>query len=162
QVCQVCAASIIVLVLLLVVLLGIQAWPAITHLGTSLVDSATWDPNYRAAEEGPTGRFGGLAFIYGSIVTSVLAMLLAVPLGVGTAAFLAEIASGLVKRTGSFLVELLAAIPSVVYGFWGINFLAPLVQDFFNYVGGPNTGGKGLLSASLILAIMVVPYVAAV
>jgi phosphate transport system permease protein len=81
---------------------------------------------------------------------------------VGTAAFLSEIASPMVKRVGSFLVELLAAIPSVVYGFWGVNFLAPPLQDLFNHFGGPNYGGKGLLASGLILAIMVVPYVAAV
>jgi phosphate transport system permease protein len=89
-------------------------------------------------------------------------MLLAVPLGVGTATFLAEVAPSWLRRSGSFLVELLAAIPSVVYGFWGIYFLAPNVQKLFNVLGGPNVGGKGLFSAGLILAIMIVPYIAAV
>ncbi len=89
-------------------------------------------------------------------------MVIAVPLGVGTATFLAEIAPGWLRRSASFLVELLAAIPSVVYGFWGITFLAPGIQIMFNMAGGPNVGGKGLLSAGLILSIMCVPYVAAV
>src|SRR5262249_53434173 len=99
---------------------------------------------------------------YGSIVTALLAMLIAVPLGVGTAAFLSEVAHGAVKRVGSFLVELLAAIPSVVYGFWGINVLAPAVQRFFDLLGGPNIGGKSIFAAGLVLAVMIVPYAAAV
>ena len=155
-----------------------QAKPAFEQFGTELVTSTNWNPSTdpdplydpidnnddsdAESSEQDRGRFGGLAFIYGSVVTSFLSMLLAVPLGVGTAAFLAEVATPAIKRAGSFLVELLAAIPSVVYGFWGINFLAPSVQHAFDQLGWSNQAGKGLLSASLILAIMIVPYVAAV
>ncbi len=152
--CLSSAAVVMLLVALIVVLLTWQAWPAVRAVGARILISGTWDPNH--------GRFGGLVFVYGSLVTSALAMLLAVPFGVGTATFLAEIATGWVKRAGSFLVELLAAIPSVVYGFWGITFLGPALQELFDVAGGPNVGGKGLLSAGLILAIMVVPYVAAI
>jgi phosphate transport system permease protein len=148
------ALIVILLVALIVALLSLQAWPAIRSVGASLLFGSEWDPTHQL--------FGGLSFVYGSIVTSLLAMLLAVPLGVGTATFLAEVAPGWLQRGGSFLVELLAAIPSVVYGFWGITFLAPNVQKLFNLMGGPNYGGKGLLSAGLILAVMVVPYVTAV
>jgi phosphate transport system permease protein len=180
NVCVSAAGLIFVLVGLIVVLLYGQARPAFQNVGWQLVLSKDWDPNYDprsdpdnpafvadASERGDTpddekGRFGGAAFIYGSVTTSVLAMLLAVPLGIGTATFLAEIAHPIVKRGGSFLVELLAAIPSVVYGFWGINFLAPVLQMAFERLGWPNLLGKGILSASLILAIMIVPYVAAV
>src|SRR6202011_389165 len=103
--------------------------------------------------------FGGASFIYGTIVTAALAMLIAVPLGVGTAAYLSEIASPAVKRVGSFLVEMLAAIPSVVYGFWGVNFLAPPLGQLFHWMGSDvNSGGKGLFASGIILAIMVVPY----
>jgi phosphate transport system permease protein len=154
QLCQSSALIVILLVLLIVALLSLQAWPAIRSLGWSILFSSDWDPTH--------DRFGGLSFVYGSIVTSLLAMLFAVPLGIGTATFLAEVAPAWLKRGGSFLVELLAAIPSVVYGFWGIMFLAPNVQKLFDLLGGPNVGGKGLLSAGLILAIMIVPYVAAV
>jgi phosphate transport system permease protein len=157
QVCQAAAAVVIVVVGLIVVLLAVQAWPAVQKVGWTLVTSGNWAPNL-----GDQAAFGGLAFVYGSVVTSLIAMLIAVPLGVGTAAFLAEIAPGWLQRGGSFLVELLAAIPSVVYGFWGVNFVAPAVQAGFDRLGGPNVGGKGLLSAGLILAIMVVPYVSAV
>jgi phosphate transport system permease protein len=89
-------------------------------------------------------------------------MVLAVPFGVGTAAFLSEIAPAWLRRPASFLVEMLAAIPSVVYGFWGLFVLAPLMQKAFTWLGGPNTGGSGILPAGIILAIMIVPYVAAV
>ena len=153
-VCQAAALFVLLLVGLIVVLLAHQAWPSLRTLGAELLTGKDWAPN--------RDHFGGLAFIYGSVVSSALAMLIAVPLGVGTAAFLAEIAPGWVRRGGSFLVELLAAIPSVVYGFWGINFLAPNVQRLFDHLGGPNVGGKGLLSAGLILAVMVVPYITAV
>lgn len=180
RVCGSAAALIFVLVGLIVLLLYAQARPAFQQEGWQLVFSKKWDPNYdpRRDPDNPKyvadpdrredtsdedkGRFGGAAFIYGSVTTSILAMLLAVPLGVGTATFLAEIAHPIVKRAGSFLVELLAAIPSVVYGFWGINFLAPVLQVVFDHLGWPNLLGKGILSASIILAIMIVPYVAAV
>src|SRR5579883_143931 len=154
QITQSSALIVILFVLLIVALLSLQAWPAIRGLGVSMVASSNWDPTH--------DQFGGLPFVYGSIVTSLLAMLIAVPLGVGTATFLAEVAPSWLRRGGSFLVELLAAIPSVVYGFWGIYFLAPNVQQLFNLLGGPNVGGKGLFSAGLILAIMIVPYIAAV
>jgi phosphate transport system permease protein len=154
QITQSAALIVVLLVALIVALLSLQAWPAIRGLGVSMVADNNWDPAH--------DHFGGLSFIYGSLVTSLLAMLLAVPLGVGTATFLAEVAPAWLRRSGSFLVELLAAIPSVVYGFWGIYFLAPNVQQFFNLLGGPNVGGKGLFSASIILAIMIVPYIAAV
>jgi phosphate transport system permease protein len=180
RVCGSAAGLIFVLVALVVALLYAQARPAFQEVGWQLVLSKDWNPSYDPqydkdspkyvadpAQRGETpdedkGRFGGAAFIYGSVTTSILAMLLAVPLGVGTATFLAEIAHPLVKRGGSFLVELLAAIPSVVYGFWGIKFLAPVLQVGFDYLGWPNLLGKGILSASLILAVMIVPYVAAV
>jgi phosphate transport system permease protein len=151
--CQSSALFVIALVALIVLLLSLQAWPAIRDVGPSILFSSNWDP---------PNSFGGLSFVYGSIVTSLLAMLLAVPLGIGTATFLSEIAPPWLQRGGSFLIELLAAIPSVVYGFWGIAFLAPTVQILFSLLGGPNVGGMGLLSAGLILAIMVVPYVSAV
>jgi phosphate transport system permease protein len=163
RVCQSTALLVIGVVLLIVVVLTLQAWPAIERLGWSIITSTTWKPNPDNPDDPlDFGQLGGLTFIYGSVVTSALAMLIAVPLGVGTAAFLSEIATGWVKRAGSFLVELLAAIPSVVYGFWGINVLAPVVQDAFDTLGGPNVGGKGIVAAGIILAIMIVPYIAAV
>jgi phosphate transport system permease protein len=92
----------------------------------------------------------------------VIAMLIAVPLGVASAAFLSEIAPPWLRKFGAFLIELLAAIPSVVYGFWGLFILAPAIQHLFTTLGGPNTGGNGLLAAGVILSIMILPYITAI
>jgi phosphate transport system permease protein len=173
QVCQASGLVVIFVVVLIVVLLYDKASPAIDELGWSILQSSKWDPNPPPpdnpdpdAEEDPNAKqyteFGALTFIYGSVMTSALAMLLAVPLAVGTATFLSEIASPMIKRGGSFFVEMLAAIPSVVYGFWGVNFLAPGVQHLFDRFGGPHVNGKCILSASLVLAVMVLPYITAV
>jgi phosphate transport system permease protein len=151
---------ILTLVAGLVGVLAWQAWPVLSRAGHyELFTSAQWVPKPPDLGE-PT--FGSLAFIWGTVVTSVIAMLIAVPLGVASAAFLSEIAPAWVRRVGAFLVELLAAIPSVVYGFWGLFFLAPVVQDLFTAVGGPNTGGNGILSAGLILSIMILPFITAI
>ncbi len=108
------------------------------------------------------GQYGALAYIYGTLITAALAMVLAVPLGIGSATYLAEIAPSWLRRSGASLIELLAAIPSVVYGFWGLFFLAPGLQWIADQLGGPNTGGAGILSAGLILAIMIVPFITAI
>ena len=156
------AAGVFILAVVagLVAVLVYQAWPALAGMGEyQLLTSTRWVPK---PPDGGTPTFGSLAFIYGTAVTSVIAMLLAVPLGVATAAFLSEIAPPWVRGTGAFLIELLAAIPSVVYGFWGLFFVAPAVQWGFDRFGGPNTGGNGILAAGLILAVMILPYVTAI
>jgi phosphate transport system permease protein len=152
--CMSAALSVVALAALLLIFLVVDSRQAITTLGFGFFTQSIWDPAHN--------RYGALAFVFGTLATSLTAMAIAVPLSVGSAAFLAEIAPHWLRRTGSFLIELLAAIPSVVYGFWGIFFLAPVVQKLSDLVGGPNTGGAGLLSASLILAIMIVPYIAAI
>jgi phosphate transport system permease protein len=155
-ICQSAAIFIIVLAVLLVVVLTSQSWLAIQTIGIRFFTQTTWDPE-------PSHRiFGSLAFVYGTLATSLIAMVLAVPLGIATAAYLSEIAPGWLQRPASFLVEMLAAIPSVVYGFWGLYVLSPYLQKLVTWLGGPNTGGSGLLPAGIVLAIMIVPYVAAV
>jgi phosphate transport system permease protein len=156
RLCQAAAVLVIVLALLLVIVLVWKSWLAIRTIGFEFLLSKTWDP------ESTHRHFGARAFVWGTVATSVIAMVLAVPLGVGTATFLAEIAPRWLRRTGSFLVEMLAVVPSVVYGFWGLFVLAPLLQRLLTAAGGPNLGGLGLLPAGLILAIMIVPYVASV
>lgn len=154
--CQSAAILVVVLAVLLVLVLTWQSWLAIQTIGTTFFRETTWDPE-------PSHRiFGSKAFIYGTVATSFIAMLLAVPLGIGTAAYLSEIAPGWLRRPASFLVEMLAAIPSVVYGFWGLFVLCPYLQRIISWLGGPNTGGSGLLPAGIVLAIMILPYVAAV
>jgi phosphate transport system permease protein len=153
-ICQLAGLLVIALAIVTVAVLFRQSWLAIRILGPSFFWRTDWDPN--------ADSYGALAFIYGTVATSFLAMLIAVPLGIGSAAFLAEIAPGWLRRGGSFLIELLAAIPSVVYGFWGLFFVAPTVQRFYDWLGGPNTGGCGILAAGMVLAIMVLPFVAAI
>jgi phosphate transport system permease protein len=142
---------------LLVGVLVWDAWPVLSRAAEYRLWGSTWDP-------APTGRpptFGLLGFVFGTAVTAAVAMLVAVPLGVGTAAYLSEVAGPRVRRAATFMVELLAAIPSVVYGFWGLRFLSPRVRDFYEAVGLPDTAGLGLFPAGLVLAVMVLPYVTA-
>ncbi len=150
------AVLVIALAVLLVVVVFEHSWLSIRTFGLSFFTGTDWDP------EPSHAVFQGLAFIYGTVLTSALAMLIAVPLGVGTAAFLSEIAPEWLRRVAGFLVEMLAAIPSVVYGLWGMFVLAPWLQGWVTFLGGPNTGGRGILAASIVLAIMIVPYVTAV
>jgi phosphate transport system permease protein len=154
--CQLAAVLIIVLAALLVTVLLWRSWLSIRAVGLDFFISATWDPE-------PSHRqFGALSFIYGTLASSAIAMLIAVPLGIGTATFLSEIAPRWLRRVGSFLVEMLAAVPSVVYGFWGLFVMAPVLQSLITALGGPNQGGVGIFSAGLILSIMILPYIAAV
>ncbi|HEX4588810.1 MAG TPA: phosphate ABC transporter permease subunit PstC, partial [Gemmataceae bacterium] len=143
-VCQASAWTIIGLAVSLVIVLAIESWPFFRSVHLEFLRVVPWNPG------GARPSYGGLALIYGTLSTSAIAMLFAVPLGVGTAAFLAEIAPGWLRAGGTFLVELLAAIPSVVYGLWGLQVFAPKL------------GGPGILPAGLVLAVMVLPYIAAV
>lgn len=137
---------------------------AIHTFGWSFLYSSKWDPVAR--------EFGALPFIYGTLVSSLLALLQAVPLSIGTAVFLSEMSPGWLRAPVSFLVELLATIPSVIYGLWGIFVLVPWVRSyvapglsatlgFLPLFQGPNYG-VGMLTASMILAVMVVPYITSV
>lgn len=138
--------------------------PSRESFGWNFIFSSEWDP--------VKDNFGSLTFIYGTVVSSVLALTIALPLSIGVAIFLTEIAGSIIKSTISFLVEILAAIPSIVYGFWGIFVLAPFmrneIQPFLqNYLGflpffdGPIIG-FGLLTSGIILAIMITPIITAI
>jgi phosphate transport system permease protein len=142
--CQSAAWLIVAVAVSLVCVLAIESWPFFRAEGFEFLRAVAWNPG------GAVPSYGGLALVYGTLATSAIALLLAVPLGVGTAAFLAEIAPPGLRTTGAFLLELLAAIPSVVYGLWGLQVFAPRV------------GGPGILPAGLTLAVMVIPYVTAV
>ena len=160
-----CAAACTVsgLVVVLGVALAHGASPALQHFGWKFLTGTNWDP---VAQD-----FGALPFIFGTLATSLLALLIATPVGLGTAVFLAVIAPRWLAQPVSFLVELLAAVPSVVYGMWCIFVGVPLVRELEIYVGdrwgefwlfeGPPIG-IGLLTATLILAIMILPFIASV
>lgn len=158
------AAAVPVIIGAILLALIIAGWPAITRFGLSFFGTSRWDPVAQI--------FGVLPFIYGTIVSSSLALLIAVPLGLGVAIFLAELVPGWLRSPISFLVELLAAIPSVVIGLWGIFVLVPWVRTvltpllkstlgFLPLFSGPPLG-IGMLTAGLILAIMIVPFIVAV
>jgi phosphate transport system permease protein len=141
---------------LLVVSLVRLSLPSLEALGLRFLIDSQWRPS---AEPPRLGAFG---FIYGTLITSFIAMVIAAPLGIGAAAFLAEIAPGSVRRTVTFLIELLAAIPSVIYGFWGLMFLVPIFQSLPTWMVGENNTGQGYFTAGLLLALMIVPYITAI
>ncbi len=158
------ATSFVVLVLALIVTMVIASIPSIQSFGWRFLIGTNWDP---VAES-----FGALPFVYGTLLSSLLAMLLAVPLGIGAAIFLAELAPFWIRPPIGFLIELLAAVPSVVYGLWGIFVLAPLMRGWVQPMLGSSLGflplfqgppyGVGMLTAGIILAIMTVPFITTV
>ncbi len=158
------AVGFVVLMAAIVVALVVKSLPAVRSFGWRFVVGTNWDP--------VTESFGALPFIYGTLVSSALALLIAVPLGIGAAVFLAELAPFWLRAPIGFLIELLAAIPSVVYGLWGIFVLAPLLRTWVQPALGAALGflplfqglpyGVGMLAAGIILAIMVVPFIATV
>jgi phosphate transport system permease protein len=152
--CLACALAVPLTACLLVIFLCRDSALSMREFGLRFFINDNWD-TYRS-------DFGALPFIYGTIITSFLAMLIAVPVSVAAATFLAEIAPGWLRRSATFLTELLAAIPSVVFGFWGIFYIVPILQFAFGVFNIPNTTGRGILSAGIILAIMIVPYIAAI
>jgi phosphate transport system permease protein len=140
-------------------------WPAIQHYGLSFVTGQTWDPVKEV--------FGALPFIYGTALSSLIALIIATPLAIAIALWLSELAPGGVRGVVGSLVEMLAAIPSVVLGLWGILVLGPILANhvepwlhdhlgFIPLFGPPSATGTGLFTAGLILTIMVVPIVASI
>ncbi|QOR62088.1 phosphate ABC transporter permease subunit PstC [Sulfurovum sp. ST-21] len=115
-----------------------------------------WNEQWEPDEDDEGGVFGGYIPIVGTLLSTVLAMVLATPLAMGIAIFLTEIASEKVAKPVSVAIELLAAIPSIIYGMWGLFYFAPIVQAVF---GG---NGVGLLTAGIVLAIMIIPFMAAI
>lgn len=163
-------AALITLLLLggIIVSLFIASLPSIQKFGFAFLWSKEWDA--------PAEQFGALVPIYGTIVTSIIALVIAVPVSFGIALFLTELAPNWLRRPLGVAIELLAAIPSIVYGMWGLFVFAPLFAEYFQTPVGdvlsgiPIVGdlfagpafGIGILAAGVILAIMIIPYIAAV
>jgi len=158
------AAIMLLLVVGILLIVAWGAWPAVRAIGPSFVSSRIWDP--------VANMFGAAPSLVGTVVTSLLALALAGPLGVGTAIFLSELAPRPLKRVFSFIVELLAAVPSVVFGLWGLFVVAPWMRTglgaflerhlgFLPFFQGPSIG-VGLLTASLVLAIVILPTITAI
>jgi phosphate transport system permease protein len=159
-----CALAVLAIVGLIFYELVSQSHLSISKFGFSFLKKQIWDP---VAED-----FGALPFIYGTVVSSLLGLLIAVPLSIGTALFITEICPGRLRPVLSLLVELLAAIPSVIYGLWGIFVLAPFLRlhvqpflgKYFAWTGlfsGPKYGW-GMLAAGCIIAIMILPIIASI
>jgi phosphate transport system permease protein len=152
----------------IIVSLFIGAWPAIHEYGLSFLWRSEWDP--------VNDRFGGLVMIYGTLATSAIALLIAVPVSFGIALFLTELSPGWLKRPLGVAIELLAAVPSIVYGMWGLLVFGPILATYVQQplqalfgttpiLGTLVSGapvGIGILSAGIILAIMIIPFIASV
>jgi phosphate transport system permease protein len=160
------AALIPVLLVLIAASIGIAAWRALSKFGLAFLTESTWDVG---AE-----KFGAAPAIYGTLVSSAIALIIATPLALGVSIFLSEIAPKWLRQPVAFLVDLLAAIPSVVYGLWGVFVLIPILRDpvtpFLRdtlklgntpLFSGPNYG-YSMLAAGIILAIMILPFISAI
>ena len=148
--------------------LAYASWPALEKFGLSFLWTSEWNP--------PKERFGALVPIYGTLVTSVIALVIAVPVSFGIALFLTELSPGWLRRPLGTAIELLAAIPSIVYGMWGLLVFAPIFAKYAQPALAATLGqlpivgklfhgpplGIGILSAGVILAIMVIPFIASV
>ena len=163
-------AALITLGLLFGILLSlvVGAWPAIEKYGLGFLTNTVWDP--------VNNEYGGLVMIYGTIATSVIALVIAVPVSFGIALFLTELSPSWLKRPLGTAIELLAAVPSIVYGMWGLLVFGPILATYVQQplqallqgvpflgalVSGPPVG-IGILSAGIILAIMIIPFIASV
>ncbi len=163
-------AALLTLSLLFAILasLVVGAWPAIEKYGLSFLTRSVWDP--------VQNDYGGLVMIYGTLATSLIALVIAVPVSFGIALFLTEMSPAWLKRPLGTAIELLAAVPSIVYGMWGLLVFGPILATYVQqplqaafsgvpYLGALVSGppvGIGILSAGIILAIMIIPFIASV
>lgn len=162
------ALTVLFVLLGIIISLFMNAWPALKQFGIGFFFNDVWDINKE--------KFGGLISIYGTIISSFIALLIATPLSFGIALFLTEICPSFLKRPLGIAVELLAAVPSIIYGMFGLFIFAPLFGDYIEpflastlgnipylgmlFSGAPN--GIGMLCAGIILAMMILPFIAAV
>jgi phosphate transport system permease protein len=168
QITRLAAYAVLLILGGVILSLSIGAWPALKTFGFSFLTEQRWNP--------VTEKFGALAAIYGTIVTSSIAMLIAVPVGLLITLFLTELCPMWLRRPIGIAIELLAGIPSIIYGIWGLFVLAPFLQRTLqpalidvmgpipllsNLFAGPPYG-IGMLTAGLILAIMVLPFITSV
>jgi len=155
--------ALIAIVVGIGVILALESMPSIQKFGLSFWRTEIWDP--------VSGEFGALPFIWGTLYSSVLALLIATPIALGIAIFISELSPAVLRQPLVFITELLAAIPSIVYGLWGIFVLVPAVRAVETslpdsvrrlplFTGPPL--GLGMLSAALILAIMVIPFISSI
>jgi phosphate transport system permease protein len=158
-----CASIVLILLGGMLVRTTWAAWPAFSHSGIGFITSNTWNPNLN--------QFGGLSFIYGTVITSAIALVLAVPVSVLIALFLTQIAPPRVATPLGYVVDLLAAVPSVVYGLWGVFVLVPFVTPIWQWLSNHLSSvplfsqfasGRDFATAGVILALMITPIISAV
>jgi len=164
-------ASVLIILAAMLISTTMNAWPVFQHSGWSFITSANWDPGISRTEI--TGSYGALSFILGTLITSGIALLIAVPLAIGCGLYLTNIAPPAIRNTLSYAIDLLAAVPSVVYGLWGLLFFVPIfvrpmekfvadtVGDVVPILSGPVVT-YNYVSAGIVLAIMVLPIITAV
>lgn len=142
------AIGILLLVAWIFAVLFEHSLESIKAFGFNFISEDKWAPNLE--------KFGALPAIYGSVVSTFLAMILAVPVAIGVAIFLSEIAHAKIKTPVGVSIELLAAIPSVIYGMWGLFYFVPIIREIFGGIG------ISMLTAGIVLSIMILPFMAAV
>lgn len=163
------AGSLVLIILALIaVTMVVKAWPAFSDQGLSYLTSDVWDPQ--------SSQFGTLAFAFGTVVVSAIAVVIAVPVSLGIALFTTEVAPKWLRTPITYVIDLLAAVPSVVYGLWGVLVFAPVLPGFYSDIhdvvapipglstlfSGDPVSGRSFMTAGLILAIMITPIVTAV
>jgi phosphate transport system permease protein len=170
------AVAILVTFVATAVFLVREAWPALSHYGpSSFVTSSRWAPSEAIATVSHPNPYGILQFVYGTVLTSVIAMLLAVPTAVAIALYITDVAPRRLRRPLAYTVDLFAAVPSVVYGFWGIFALIPAIRPIANDLSSALSGvpvigavfagpffGPAYFTAGVVLAIMILPIVTAI
>ena len=159
-----CGMLLLVIMGLMVLALLDKAHPSISKFGISFLWTSTWDP--------VKSTFGAAPLIFGTLVSAIIALVFVVPMSIGCAIFLSELAPGWLRTPVSFMIEMLAAIPSVIFGLWGLFVLVPFIRDPVERVLGDHVSfiplfdgppfGFGLLAAGVMLAIMVLPIITAV
>lgn len=142
------AVAILLLVAWIFTVLFLNSIDSMEVFGLDFITESKWAPNLE--------KFGALPAVYGSVVSTFLAMLFAVPLAIGVAIFLSELAPSRLKAPVGVSIELLAAIPSVIYGMWGLFYFVPIVREVFGGIG------ISMLTAGIVLSIMILPFMAAV
>jgi phosphate transport system permease protein len=168
------ATGLLVLAILALILITTthEAWPVFKDMGLGFITKATWDPNPGTGDP----VFGALAFMYGTAVSSLIALLIAVPTSIGIALFLTELAPRRLRAPATTVIDLLAAVPSVVFGLWGVLVVAPVLVHLYGWLhdalggipllgsvlGQPVGTGRSFMTAGVILAIMVIPIITSI
>ncbi len=164
-------ASVLIILAAMLISTTADAWPVFIHSGWSFITSAEWDPGISRTEI--TGDYGALSFILGTLITSSIALLIAVPLAIGCSLYLTNIAPQNIRRPVIYAIDLLAAVPSVVYGLWGLLFFVPVIirpalkliadtlGEVIPFLSGPVVT-YNYAAAGIVLAIMVLPIITAV